>query len=170
MWHRFRRFLVGLAATVVVTASTLTVASPAMAATHYGIRNYKSALCMSVSGGGSTANGAQIVQWGYSCDEAPERLWHWSGARIVNDKSNKCLSVAGGGSTANGAAIIQWTCNGGAEQNWNESGGYLVNGKSGKVISVEGGGSTDVGARLIQWSRTGGQEQGWQFIAYYIDA
>ena len=164
------RILVGLATTAVVIASTLAVASPAQAATHFGIRNYKSALCMSVSGGGSTANGAQMVQWsGGDCDDAPERIWHWSGARLVNDKSGKCLSVGGGGSTANGAAIIQWSCNGGAEQNWDSSGGYLVNGKSGKVVSVEGA-SVDVGARMVQWSKNGGAEQGWLFINLYIDA
>jgi hypothetical protein len=165
-----RGILAGLAMTVAVTASTLAVASPALAATHYSIKNYKSALCMSVSGGGSTANGARIVQWGCFIDGAPERLWHWSGSRLINDKSGKCLSVADGGSTANGAAIIQWSCNGGPEQNWDESGGYLVNGKSGKVISVEGGGSTVQGAALIQWSANGGSEQGWDFRAEYIDA
>jgi hypothetical protein len=166
-----RRIVTGLATTAIVTASALAVASPAQAATHYGIMNYKSALCMSVSGGGSLANGAQIIQWGCPWwGVVPERVWHWSGSRIVNDNSGKCLSVAGGGSTANGAAIIQWTCNGGPEQNWRESGGYLINGKSGKAVSVEGGGSVDVGARLIQWEANGGQEQGWEFRALYIDA
>ncbi|WP_165945255.1 RICIN domain-containing protein [Micromonospora sp. KC723] len=171
MSRSVRTILAGLTATAAVTASTLAVASPAHAATHYNIMNYKSALCMSVGGGGSLANGAHIIQWGcpFPGDSTPERFWHWSGSRIINDKSGKCLSVADGGSTANGAAIIQWTCNGGLEQSWRSSGGYLINGKSGKVVSVEGGGSVDVGARLVQWSMTGGQEQGWEFKAIYID-
>jgi hypothetical protein len=45
------RSLVGLVTTAVVIASTLAVASPAQVATHFGLRNYKSAQCMSVSGG-----------------------------------------------------------------------------------------------------------------------
>lgn len=162
---RFRRTVFAALAAVGLTATT---APPASAATYYNLVNYKSNKCMSVEGGGSTANGANIIQW--SCNDGGEQLWYWSGSQLKNGKSGKCLSVSGGGSTANGAELVQWTCNGGAEQSWDSSNGYLINAKSGKVASVSGGGSTANGAKVIQWSANGGAEQGWYFNARVIDA
>lgn len=147
---------------------TALAAPPASAATYYNLINFKSGKCMSVEGGGSTSNGANIIQW--SCNDGGEQLWYWSGSALKNRKSGKCLSVAGGGSTANGAELIQWTCNGESEQSWDSSGGYLFNAKSGKVASVSGGGSTSNGAKVVQWSANGGSEQGWEFDARFIDA
>lgn len=164
----FRKSLAGAIAVAAGVGVSLVGASPAFAATHYHLVNYKSGLCLSIEGGGSTANGAHAIQW--YCNDGAEQLWHWSGSRLVNDKSGKCLSIDNGGSTANGAHAIQWTCNGGPEQNWDENGGYLVNGKSNKVLSIEDGGSTVAGKHAIQWSANGGSEQGWDFQAIYIDA
>ncbi|MGW6929820.1 RICIN domain-containing protein [Lentzea sp. NPDC054927] len=161
---RFGRIvLAGLAS----LATAVAVAPPATAATYYNLVNYKSNRCMSVENGGSTANGANIIQW--SCNDGSEQLWYRVGDQLKNRKSGKCLSVSGGGSTANGAELIQWSCNDGAEQRWTPSDGYLVNHKSGKVASTSGG-STANGAKVIQWSANGGGEQGWQFVARVIDA
>jgi hypothetical protein len=162
---RFRRTVF---AALAVVGLTVAMAPQAGAATYYNLVNYKSNKCMSVEGGGSTTNGANIIQW--SCNDGGEQLWYWSGGQLKNGKSGKCLSVSGGGSTANGAELIQWTCNGGAEQSWYTSNGYLVNAKSGKVASVSDGGSTVNGAKVIQWSANGGAEQGWYFDARIIDA
>ncbi|MFJ8580942.1 RICIN domain-containing protein [Micromonospora sp. NPDC093277] len=167
MQRKTRGTLAGLAVTGAAVASSLAVASPAQAASWYEIINYKSGKCMSIAGGGSTANGANAILW--TCNDGWEQVWRWSGRTLVNGKSGKCLSVSGGGSTSNGANIIQWTCNGGPEQDWYPSNGYLVNGKSGKVLSVSGGGSTANGAEIIQWSANGGSEQGWLFNLHYAD-
>ncbi|MEO6090758.1 MAG: hypothetical protein ABIQ18_47415, partial [Umezawaea sp.] len=51
-------------------ATTVAVAPPASAATYYNLFNYKSAQCMSVENSGSTANGANIIQW--SCGDGSE--------------------------------------------------------------------------------------------------
>lgn len=164
MFPYARTVFAGLA-TVAITAAATPSAS---AATYYNLVNYNSGRCMSVEGGGSTTNGANVIQW--TCNDGGEQLWYWSGSALKNRKSGKCLSVSGGGSTANGAELVQWSCNGEAEQSWDEQNGYLVNVKSGKVASVSGGGSTANGAKVIQWSANGGAEQGWDFHARIIDA
>ncbi|CAG7617630.1 RICIN domain-containing protein [Actinacidiphila bryophytorum] len=127
---------------------------------HPQYANAKSDMCLSVSGGGSTADGADIIQW--TCNGGPEQQWRWDGSRLVNTKSGKCLSVSGGGSTADGADIIQWTCNTGPEQQWtyHPHTGNWSNG-NGKYLSVSGGGSTTAGAQVVQWSSSGGPEQQW---------
>jgi hypothetical protein len=163
-----RTILAGVGAVVISAATSLAVATPAAAATYYRVVNSKSGKCMSVEGGGSTANGANVIQW--TCNGGGEQLWYWSGSRLKNFKSGKCLSVAGGGSTANGAEIIQWSCNGGPEQNWHMSGASLFNDNSYKVASVEGG-STANGAKVKQWDYFGtGDEADWYFYEGVIDA
>lgn len=163
---RFSRTVFAALAAIGLTA---TIAPSASAATYYALVNLKSGKCMSVEGGGSTANGANVIQW--SCNDGGEQLWYWSGSQLKNRKSGKCLSVSGGGSTANGAELVQWSCTGESEQSWDHlSNGYLVNAKSGKVASVSGGGSTSNGAKVVQWQANSGGEQGWYFDARIIDA
>lgn len=163
---RFSRTVFAALAAIGLTA---TIAPSASAATYYALVNLKSGKCMSVEGGGSTSNGANVIQW--SCNDGGEQLWYWSGSQLKNRKSGKCLSVSGGGSTANGAELVQWSCTGESEQSWDHlSNGYLVNAKSGKVASVSGGGSTSNGAKVVQWQANGGGEQGWYFDARIIDA
>ncbi|MFG1811633.1 ricin-type beta-trefoil lectin domain protein [Streptomyces sp. NPDC049040] len=127
---------------------------------HPQYANARSGLCLSVSGGGSTADGAEVIQW--TCNGGPEQQWRWNGSQLVNDKSGKCLSVSGGGSTAEGADVIQWTCNSGPEQQWSYQPhtGEWTN-ANGRCLSVSGGGSTTAGAQVVQWSSTGGDEQKW---------
>ena len=131
---------------------------------HPQYANSNSRMCLSVAGGGSTADGADVIQW--SCNGGSEQQWKWTDGQLVNWKSGKCLSVAGGGSTANGADIIQWSCNGNPEQQWtyHPHTSEWSNG-NGKYLSVSGSGSTVAGAQIIQWSATGGAEQKWSASA-----
>lgn len=143
-----------LAATTALLAGLTTTAQ---AATSYRFTHVDTGKCMSVSGGGSTANGARIVL--YTCNGATEQVWYQENRdedgyySYRNRRTNKCLSVAGGGSTAAGAEIIQWTCNGAPEQRWglNYSGGHfhLENRKSGLAITPLNGGTAN-NTRLVQ--------------------
>lgn len=164
----FRRMWTVLAATVGLLVG-LTAPAVQAAPLYYQLVNYKADKCLSVEGGGSTANGANIVL--YTCNGGPEQDW----GRIsqstgtgtyyffINRKSGKCMSVAGGGSTAKGAEIIQWSCNDMTEQQWDIAddrewplwdGSYakvLVNRKSGLVMSTPGGAWAN-NTKVIQWS------------------
>jgi hypothetical protein len=164
MFHLGRTVLAGVAGVALAMAIT----PPAGAATYYNLVNDKSGKCMSVAGGGSTANGAKIVQW--TCNTKGEQLWYRVGDQLKNRKSGKCLSVAHQGDTVNGRELVQWSCNGAFEQMWRVSDGYLINHKNGKVASVSGGGSTANGAKLVQWTATGNPEQLWRWDARVIDA
>ena len=166
-------------ATITATVGVMsTFAGPAQAATvYFKLLNEKAVgKCMSVEGGGSTANGTNVII--YDCKAvAPEQQWYYTTsiktgyATVRNDKSDKCLSVSGGGSTANGAEIIQWTCNGGPEQQWRLVDGdhsyyRLKNLKSGKYLSLDNGGSTVNNTKVIQWTKTG-SEQVWAYYEPY---
>jgi len=81
------------------------------------IRNQNSGLCINVSGG-STANGAAIIQWGCNFWSGNDE---WKGTLVYTDQfgidyyqlkarhSGKCLVVQNA-STAQGARLVQWTC------------------------------------------------------------
>ena len=159
-----RTVLAGVAGVAIAAAVT----PPASAATYYNLVNQNSGKCMSVAGGGSTANGAKIVQW--TCNDHGEQLWYRVGDQLKNRKSGKCLSVSGGGSPDNGAELVQWSCNGSFEQMWKPSDGYLICHKNGKVASVSGGGSTANSAKIVQWTAHGHADQLWRFDARVIDA
>jgi hypothetical protein len=178
MSRKVRRMWTALA-TVAATFGLLTgfVTAAQAAPEYFKLLNAKAVgKCMSVEGGGSTANGANVVI--YDCIAvAPEQQWYSTSSvsdgyvYIKNKKSDKCLSVAGGGSTAKGAEIIMWTCNGGPEQRWrffSEGNSYyrLENFKSKHILSLDNGASTANNTKVIQWSFvTTGDEQIW---AYYI--
>ena len=80
--------------------------------------------CVGVAGG-STAQGAYVVEW--DCNGSTDQRWSWrsTGATVggwpvyhlVNVKSGRCLGISGG-STAQGALAVQWTCNGNPDQSW----------------------------------------------------
>lgn len=75
--------------------------------------------------GGSTDEGASIIQW--PCNNNTDQIWvyAWTGSyfygwpiwNIVNNRSGMCLGISGG-STQAGAHAIQWSCNGNADQEW----------------------------------------------------
>ncbi len=119
---------------------------------------------------GSTADGADVIQWGYSGQN--NQKWTLTdtgnGYKLSNTKSGKVLDVYKS-STADGADVIQWTDNGQNNQRWNLidlGNGYynLVNVNSGKLLDVEKGSGAD-GGNVIQWSSNNGYNQQWQITA-----
>lgn len=77
--------------------------------------------------GGSTADGAAIIQWPAS--GAANQRWRTADAgggtfTLVSMSSGKCMDVADA-SAGSGAAVIQWACHGGDNQKWRftEAGG-----------------------------------------------
>jgi alpha-amylase len=70
--------------------------------------------------GKSTADGANIYQWGYGGGSNQQWKIEPLGNgyyRIVARHSGKCVDVSGV-STADGANIHQWNCHGGDNQAW----------------------------------------------------
>jgi Glycosyl hydrolase family 47/Ricin-type beta-trefoil lectin domain-like len=120
-------------------------------------------------GGGSAADGAAIVQQGWTgADGQRWRLVPSGGfTQLVNVGSGKVLDVPGL-STSPGTQLIQWRANGGANQQWtlgSVGGGFstLVSRSSGLLADVAGN-SADEGAAIIQWPSHGGPNQQWHLI------
>jgi hypothetical protein len=136
---------------------------------YYRLVNRNSGRVADVNGG-STADGAQIIQWQYNGgnNQQWQLVHHTEGFyRIVNRNSGKTLDV-NGGSLSSGANVIQWPWNSGRNQQWEIvplSGGYyrLVNRNSGHVMDVNGASTTN-GANVIQWPWNNGNNQQWQII------
>ncbi|RRS01242.1 RICIN domain-containing protein [Glycomyces terrestris] len=128
--------------------------------------NRLSAKCVDVVGG-STADGAEVIQ--YDCHGRVNQQWTLrpSGGgyvQLVSAASGKCLDISGA-STADGARAIQWTCGSGTNQQWqvrDAGGGYvqLVARHSGKCLDVIGSGTAN-GVRLQQAACTGASNQHW---------
>ncbi|MEQ0563594.1 RICIN domain-containing protein [Amycolatopsis sp. NEAU-NG30] len=151
------------AAVALTAAATMTSlpAGTANAATYRELTNQKTdwRKCVSLAGGGSTANNTNLVI--YTCTGGDEQQWAFEPAgdyyRIKNRKAGggKCVSVGGGGGTAQGDPVILYTCNGGREQDWSTVAyglGYLVvNRKSGYTWSLADGGSTANNTHIVQW-------------------
>jgi len=111
-------------------------------------------LVLDVSGG-STANGAPVIQWYGSY--AGNQRWNLAddghgNQTIVNQKSGKCLTTDG----VAGHQLYQWTCNGSPLQVWsgNLTDSFhfykLTNPSSGLSMDVNGG-SRWAGAAIIAW-------------------
>jgi hypothetical protein len=136
---------------------------------NYRIINRNSGQPVDVNGG-STANGASIIQWGWN--GGANQQWQFVGNddgtyRILNRNSGKALDVDGG-STTDGAKTIQWDYWGGQNQRWeviDQGNGYykIINKNSGKALDVNGG-STNYGASIIQWAWNGGNNQQWMIL------
>lgn len=116
--------------------------------------------------GGSTANGAEIIQ--YTCGSAANQQWRLTDrgdgyVNVVAAHSGKCLDVSSA-SVAEGAAVIQYTCGGGTNQQWQlrpVGGSYqLVARHSGKCLDLPGSSSAN-GTRLKQYTCNGGANQIW---------
>jgi hypothetical protein len=90
----------------------------------YELFNRGTGKCIGVNGG-STANGAQVIEW--DCNGNADQRWFWRATgttqfgwpvyNLVNDKSGRCMGI-NGGSTAQGAVAVQWDCNGNNDQHW----------------------------------------------------
>jgi hypothetical protein len=120
--------------------------------------------------GGSTANGAGVIQW-YGSFAANQR-WNvvdqGDGTEsIVNQNSGKCLTTDG----VAGDQLYQFTCVGAATQKWQaqlnygRTGGYIYN-PSTKLSADINGGSPWAGAKVIGWYDTGAQNQ--EFSYYQL--
>lgn len=118
----------------------------------------------------STADGADVIQWGYSGGN--NQKWvltdTGNGYKIINANSGKALDVYKS-SLDDGADVIQWTDKGQSNQKWNLvdlGNGYyqVVNVNSGKLLDVENGSISD-GGNVIQWTSNNGYNQQWQITA-----
>ncbi|MDG4797083.1 RICIN domain-containing protein [Micromonospora sp. WMMD1082] len=116
--------------------------------------------------GASTANGAEIKQWGWN--GGGNQRWTFEDAgggyfRIVNQNSGKCLDVASA-STADRANIVQYTCSGATHQQWQwrAVGSYfqLVARHSGKCLDVVSAGTGD-GVDIQQFACGNQDNQQW---------
>jgi hypothetical protein len=168
-----RRALSAAVALLVCVGLTGVTAGPAQAAdidtgAYYVLRNHHSGLVADVTGG-STEDGAEIVQW-----DRTDRPWQQfrfvpSGDgyyRIVNRHSGKALDVWEH-STADGAEIRQYTDLGNPNQQWRPvdtaDGVSFVNRHSGKALEVWDW-STEPGGRLSQFEHHGGAGQVWTLV------
>jgi cytochrome c len=110
--------------------------------------------------GGSTANGARIIQW-YHTWNTNQRFKFWHTNDMPSDvwyiqsvASNKLLSV---NSQVGGAPVIQWTSLNHASQQWLEIATTQVgtyryrNVATGLYLDVQGA-SYAAGAPLVQWT------------------
>ncbi|MEH0421508.1 RICIN domain-containing protein [Streptomyces sp. B21-083] len=135
----------------------------------YKVLNKNSGKAIDVSGG-STAAGANILQWNDT--GALNQRWRWVAVgdgsyEIVSQTSGQLLDVTGG-STADGATIVQQPDNNGADQHWTliaAGNGYykIKNVNSGKLLAVSGS-STTAGAQLVQTTDTNADSQLWQAV------
>jgi hypothetical protein len=155
--------------TLNVTAGTWTGATNPANGT-YKLTAVNSGLLLDVSGG-STANGASIIQW--SSTGGTNQQWTLAQVSgnvytITGVGSGKCLEVPSS-STTQGTRLSIYTCNGGANQQWALAGTgstqfVLVNLNSGWVADVVSG-STATGAQIEQWAQNGGANQHWTLTA-----
>ncbi|WP_199037239.1 rhamnogalacturonan lyase family protein [Glycomyces salinus] len=160
-------------AVAALTAVTLSVAGASKAeafetGTWYTIESRHSGLVLNISGG-STAAGAELVQWTSNDSEAQQFRFLDSGDgyyRIQARHSGMVLDVWEWNED-NGATIAQYDDLDGTNQQWeiNESGGYatFVNRFSGKTMDVWEQ-STEVGGRISQYDSNGGANQQWRLI------
>ncbi|GAA0445057.1 RICIN domain-containing protein [Streptomyces stramineus] len=138
----------------------------------YGwVRNANSAHCLAVPGG-STENGAGLIQWG--CGSWKDHYWQFEHAfnsggrgyyRVRNLNSGQCLAVPGASKTE-GTQVIQWPCGTWADHYWGidyTSGGKrLVNWNSGQCLAIPGA-SRAQGEKAIQWPCGTWADHYWNF-------
>ena len=157
-----------LGALCVALAGAVTV--QAQFSGNYQLQNEASGLSMNVSGN-STANGASIIQWGYS--GSANELWKFiptsGGYYQINSVLSGKDAVVQGASTSNGAKIIQWSFGSAGNDQWkpvqNSDGSYtFYNLHSGKVID-DPGSSTAQNTQFDQWSANGGANQKFKVIS-----
>lgn len=134
--------------------------------TYYEVVARHSGKCLDVFDG-STAAGAQVIQW--PCIGDTNQQWQIIPIgdgyfKFIARHSNRVLSVQSGG-LANGALVVQSTDNGTAPMQWQivdvGSGHVRIMARhSGKALDVSGGSTAD-GAQVIQWDYVGASNQQW---------
>lgn len=116
---------------------------------------------------GGTANGTQLVQWGWT--GANSQRWTFTEQgngqyQVTGVASGRVMDVAGV-STANGAKIHLWDWLNANNQKWTVTpvgnGSFKLTAvHSGKALDVNGGSTAD-GANIIQWPYGGATNQQW---------
>lgn len=136
----------------------------------YKLINRNSGKSLDVNGG-STADGADVIQWTYHGGNNQRWVITDVGGgsyRIINVNSGKALEVYDF-STADGGNVVQWTYHGADNQLWeiiDIGGGYykLKNVNSGKLLDVYNLSTAD-GGDVVQWTDNGGYNQHWQIVS-----
>lgn len=173
MFARHRLFQV-LAALVVLMALMIGPAGAAHAAgtSRYAVRPAHTLYYLNVEGG-STADGARIIQWYEASGTVhPNESWYFDAVPGTSDtfyirsySDDKVISV---NSFVAGAPAIQWANQGAPSQQWQRvpfSGGSYKfrNVATGLYLDVSGY-SYASGAKLVQWYATSGLNQ-----QFYLD-
>jgi len=174
-WRRRWRSGLAAAVAVVIAGGLLTgIPTSASAATvdtaaWYVLVNRNSGKALDVYNF-STADGADVVQWGRTNADNQQFQFVDSGGgyyRVKARHSGKVIDVSSW-STADGAAIHQWTDGNGANQQFrlaDSDSGYvrLINRNSGKAVEVQNAATND-GGNVVQYSDWGGSNQQWQLV------
>jgi hypothetical protein len=131
------------------------------------VKGKQSSMLLNVDGG-STTQGARIIQWPVA--GADNERWMFTATgdgylTIKSKKSNLLLNVEGGGS-AHGTRIVQWPLTGADNERWKlepTAGGYfvIVGKQSGLALNVFGG-STEAGTGIVQWPKAGADNEKWK--------
>jgi lysophospholipase L1-like esterase len=126
----------------------------------FEIQNVYSGQALDVNGG-STANGATVIQWPYG--GGSNQLWNFIPTsngyyQIKNAYSALDVNVAGA-STTNGAKIVQWQFGSQGNDQWlpvrqNDGSYVFYNRNSGSLLDNPGG--TIQGFQFDQWGANGG--------------
>jgi cytolethal distending toxin subunit A len=111
--------------------------------------NGKTGKCLTISGGESTDNNVDTVQ--FNCDSHPSRRWvlrEMGGGNVYqirNVRTGKCLTIAGGESSANNIHALQFDCDNHPSRTWRitdvtGSGvNQISNVHTGKCVTIAGG-------------------------------
>jgi Astacin (Peptidase family M12A)/Ricin-type beta-trefoil lectin domain-like len=121
-----------------------------------------------IAGGGTTVDGAQLIQWdrypGWADQQVSVHNLAGGFVEIRMRHDNKCLEIYGF-SAANGGALVQWSCWGGTNQQWivapnaGAPGTFdVMNRHSNKSLDVPGA-STANGVGIQQWDHNNGANQ-----------
>jgi hypothetical protein len=112
--------------------------------------------------GGSTYNGAKIIQWSLS---GSNQGWTFKSVgsyyQIVNVKSGKCITTDG----VAGHQLYQWNCKGTPNQQWDTNlnpgtlNGYRIRSVASGLYMEVSGGSGSQGAAIDTWYGNGGDHQ-----------
>lgn len=129
----------------------------------YELQNVSSGQALDVSGG-STANGAAVVQWPYNGGR--NQLWNFIPTsngyyQIKSANSGLDLNVTAG-STSNGALVVQWPYGTGNNDQWlpshNADGTYSFYNRNSGLVLDNPGGNTQA-TQFLQWGANGGANQ-----------
>lgn len=112
-----RKFFSLLTSLMAAVALTLSVSSPASAATYVGIlsqgRQGMTPICATPEGNG-TSNGTIVTVW--TCTGSDLQQWSYDGLYLKNLKSGKCLTPQGDASGTPGTVLTLWTCTNASSQ------------------------------------------------------